>query len=408
MAKDLAEDDPKRDEIFSNVPIDRAGKFSIVGADQRKKATSFGRGTGSIYPWQNATTGKAYWVVRWQEDGKRKAKYFERTPEGHRQAEAFVRDRKAVKAVDRGGNQSVGDFLPTWLNTVKGSVRPTTFKIYERYAGFAIEHLPPTTVRGLRENDIQMMIDAAKNEMGPRSVRHVRDVLRNALSYAVMRGWADRNVAADSHAFRFPLLKSNVPDLWTDEQQRQFLAAIKGHPLPGREALFTVAYWQGMREGEILGLQWRYIDFQRHTLTVAWALAEGELVEPKTEKSRRTIELHPDAEAMLLELKKTWKQPALAKWRDLVFVTNNGTPLTPRNLIRDFKRVIERAGLPDLRFHDFRSMVSANLLKAGTDPKSVSLHLGHAQTSTTMNIYARIGSGDVRAAVREGWKKRGS
>jgi integrase len=153
-----------------------------------------------------------------------------------------------------------------------------------------------------------------------------------------------------------------------------------------------VAYWQGLREGEVLGLQWRYIDFQRDTLMVAQALqwnGKAELVEPKTKQSRRAIARHPDAKVALLARKKSWKKPAAKQWADLVFVTSNGTPIRPRNLIREFKAVIERAGLPDLRFHDLRSMVAATLAKFGLDVKSASMFLGHSQVTTMLQIYAR-------------------
>src|SRR5437763_1177543 len=151
----------KPNDLFANVPIEKAGRYAVIGADRTKKAISFGRGTGSVYPWQNTTTGKTYWVVRWQEGGKRKARYFEQTPEGHRLAEAFARDRKATKVVDLGGEQPVAEFLTSWLKSVKDGVRPQTFIFYERCVRLASEFLPAdVTVRGLRTEHVQQMIDA--------------------------------------------------------------------------------------------------------------------------------------------------------------------------------------------------------------------------------------------------------
>jgi hypothetical protein len=134
--------------------------------------------------------------VWWHEGGKRKARYFEQTPEGHRLAEAFARDRKATKVVDLGGEQPVAGFLSLWLKSVKDGVRPQTFIFYERFVRLASEFLPAdVTVRGLTTEHVQQMIDAANGTMGSQGVRHTRDVLCNALSAAVSRGWASRNVA---------------------------------------------------------------------------------------------------------------------------------------------------------------------------------------------------------------------
>ena len=79
-------------------------------------------------------------------------------------------------------------------------------------------------------------------------------------------------------------------------------------------------------------------------------------------------------------------------WNDneLIFTTGNGTPIHPRNLLRDYKKLLRDAGLPDLRFHDLRHTNASLMLNNNIPPIVLSRRLGHARASITLDIYGHL------------------
>ena len=118
-------------------------------------------------------------------------------------------------------------------------------------------------------------------------------------------------------------------------------------------------------------------------------------VEPKTEAGRRPLKL---GEGVLHKLRIHKEQQAVQKalagtqWKenDLIFPTRIGTPEDPGNLRKDFLRVLDQAGLPHIRFHDLRHTSASIQLNRGVPILVVSKRLGHANPSTTLNVYSHL------------------
>lgn len=170
------------------------------------------------------------------------------------------------------------------------------------------------------------------------------------------------------------------------------LDAVAGHRL---EVLYRVALSLGLRRGELIALSWDDIDLERGSLTVR---------EGKTEASARTLAL-PKVLCEYLHLHRIRQiEERLAmgpEWSDhnLVFPSEVGTPLNPTNLWRHFKSVLQRAGLPNMRFHDLRHSCASFLVAQGVHPRVAMQILGHSKISTTMDIYAHVSDDDQRSAV---------
>lgn len=117
--------------------------------------------------------------------------------------------------------------------------------------------------------------------------------------------------------------------------------------------------------------------------------------EPKTEKSKRSIKL---AAVTIETLKQHRIRQLEAKlqagpaWtdNDLLFCTAFGTPLNPNYVLERFKKLLKKAGLPDMRFHDMRHSVATILLSMGTKPKVVQELLGHNRIQETMDTYSHV------------------
>jgi integrase len=174
------------------------------------------------------------------------------------------------------------------------------------------------------------------------------------------------------------------------------LECVRSHRLG---ALFTVALALGLRQGEALGLRWDAVDFTAGVLHVRaalqWVGKEWQLVEPKSERSRRAVALPRVAVVALRAHRVHQKKERLlagSDWKEtgLVFTTRIGTAIEPSNLTKEFKRVLRRADLPDTRFHDLRHTAATFLLAQGVDARTIMETLGHSQISLTLNTYSHV------------------
>jgi integrase len=157
--------------------------------------------------------------------------------------------------------------------------------------------------------------------------------------------------------------------------------------------LWTVAAYSGCRLGELLGLQWPDVDLAAGTISVHRTLQRTrgtvpEFGEPKTDHSRRTIALSAEALDALRTVRRQQAEERLAIGPDyasyaLVFASGIGTPLIRRNVERDFKLALSRAGLPlSIRFHDLRHFAATLMLIAGVKLKVASERLGTARSAS--------------------------
>jgi integrase len=166
------------------------------------------------------------------------------------------------------------------------------------------------------------------------------------------------------------------------------------------EARWVIALTLGLRQGETLGLGWSHIDFDHNLITIERALQrqpDGSLalVPTKTERSRRVIPM-PSSVASTLRRRQALQAADQAlvggAWHDtnLVFTTQLGTPIHPRNDYRSFQSLIHRGGLRRVRLHDLRHTAASMLLAQGVAARVVMEILGHSQISVTMNTYTHV------------------
>ena len=167
------------------------------------------------------------------------------------------------------------------------------------------------------------------------------------------------------------------------------------------EALYVLAVTAGLRQGELLGLKWEDIDFERETLQVRRALLgskKGDPIfgAPKTAKGKRSVKLTGKALEALRghrELQVTERQRLDELWQEhgLIFTTRIGTPLNRHNLVnRSFKPLLGRAHLPNIRFHNLRHTCATLMLSGEIHPKVVQELLGHANVTITLDTYSHV------------------
>jgi integrase len=292
--------------------------------------------------------------------------------------------------------QTVAQFLDRWLeDCVKPSVRPNTYYSYEQNIRLYLKpDLGPIQLSKLTPQHVQNFMNAQlKEERSARLVQYQRTILRCALNQAVKWNLVARNVAALVDPPRYS--KPEVAPLNPDEISK-FLGAITGDPL---ETVFHLALSLGLREGEVLGLRWRDIDFDERIARISVSLQridkKLQLVDLKTERSRRALPI-PDNLLASLRNHRTRqlkaKMHAGEEWQEtgLVFTTSRGTPLSARNVIRSYHRLLAKAKIPRHRFHDLRHSCASFLLSKSIPARTVMDILGHSNISLTMNTYSHV------------------
>ena len=141
----------------------------------------------------------------------------------------------------------------------------------------------------------------------------------------------------------------------------------------------------GMRQGEILGLKWEDIDFERKQLHIRRTFNHCRFFSPKTKGSIRTIDLSP---AVIRELAK-WKLASPSNEIGLVFANKLGNPIEAgRLIVHYFKPALKAAKLPDIRFHDLRHCHASMLFEQGESITYIQHRLGHSNPSITLSVYA--------------------
>ena len=160
--------------------------------------------------------------------------------------------------------------------------------------------------------------------------------------------------------------------------------------------LYYIELATGLRRGELLGLKWEDIDLERGTIQVRRQIAriDGEVVEAplKTKNSYRSVSIGHDAVEILKEQRRKTNS-------EYVFPSSTGGPISPDSVLHMLHRVLERAGLPRIRFHDMRHTFATVALQNGVDIKTVSGMLGHYSAGFTLDTYAHVTTQAQRQAA---------
>ncbi len=293
---------------------------------------------------------------------------------------------------------SVGDYLDRWLEEAVSAEgepwRPTTTDTYTKLVDSYIRpSLGRHRLAELRPEHIRRMTAGMQRQGLSRATIHLAySAVRTALAAAIRERiitWSPCEAAK----VRGPGRKKM--QVWETHEVERFLAHAE-QAEPSLAVAFQLAAWRGLRRGELAGLQWGDLDLGAGTLRVARSVDDkGRIGEPKTEHGNRTVSLGPKLVAALRAHRRVQAERRLAagpEWEDgdWVLCGGQGQMLPPWRLTQGFKRLSRELGLPDIRLHDLRHTAATTMLLAGVAPKVVSDQLGHANITTTLDIYAHV------------------
>lgn len=337
---------------------------------------------------------------------ERKTRTYHGTKREARKALAQFTVELAQRPSTIGGEILVRDFVEReFLPMARKTIGSTTYQRYERVLDNdvlpALGHL---RLEDVKRQHVQTMVDSLQTRrrldtregrLSPRTVLHIHRVAHRVFVYAIRTGRLDRNPSQYIDLPRLDTAEPVVPDVDDIPVLLEVFAGTRLY-MPVLLAVTT-----GMRRGEILGLQWRDVDLEGRTLTVARSLgvstADGVfLKEPKTKRSRRTLLLA----AVTVEALKEAKEAVGGdpKPDDFVVRGFSGGYWGPSQFSSEFCRTAKDKGLP-YRFHDLRHAHASQLLALGTPIPVVSARLGHCDAATTLRVYAHVLPGQDGAAV---------
>ena len=356
-----------------------------------------GRWEGRYTAGHNPTTGKAIYknVL-----GKTQAEVKEKLKEA-------IEETKGLD-IAKAESYTVGQWMDVWYEYyAKIKVRASSHKTYE---GYIKNHIKPNIgnipLTKLTTLDLQMMyqklltggrVDRLESQNQPKglsakTVRNLNQIISSAMKLAMEQKLIAHN-PADGCAL--PRVEHREMKTLPAEQLAAFLNEAK------RTGVYEMYYLDlatGMRRGELLGLKWEDIDLahgvihiRRQVARLNGAVQEAPL---KTKNSYRNISIGADAVELLKQKREQDNGKSV-----YVFPSPTGGPLAPDSVLHMLHRVLERAGLPKIRFHDLRHTFATLALQNGVDIKTVSGMLGHFSAGFTLDTYAHVTTAAQREAA---------
>jgi Site-specific recombinase XerD len=317
---------------------------------------------------------------------------------------------------------TLSQWFHTWLFTYrKNDLKAASF---EKYEGIYRNYIKNNTIGNIKLKDLkttplQNYYNSliAECDKTPSTIKSINKCLKSCLTKAVKEGYILKNYACFVNLPKIQKVDSDLINIFTPREQQIFMnEAIKNK----KGIIYIFALGTGLRLGELLALKWSDISFKNKTVNINKSLKETYVFdeneqrhfkfliqEPKTKNSYRDVPINDNLLDLLKDHKKK-QQLEIENNKDvylnnfLIFATPTGNFLNFSNVRKIFKKIIKNynsslseeeiltKSLPDIRIHDMRHTFATRLFENGVAPKTVQALLGHADITTTMNIYTHV------------------
>ncbi|MEZ5077220.1 MAG: site-specific integrase [Solirubrobacterales bacterium] len=304
-----------------------------------------------------------------------------------RELKPTTQERLSLREVGDAYNAHVRDFLER---------KPATVQDYEGILNKAEQGLPKKTVDRYGGSDIEGYVSSMKKAgRAPKTINNHLNYLHGLFAFAEKRGWASGNAVAEADR---PRADGADPDIrFIDlEELEALLREVPDDVLGAVERpLYLTAAMTGLRQGELIALRWKDVDWKAGLIRVRRNYTRGRFGTPKTKRSSRAV---PMPERVAIALKEHFKRSNYTGSDDLVFAhPETGAPFDASKMRKRFKVALKAAGVRSIRFHDLRHTFGTRMAAAGAPLRTIQEWMGHSDYKTT-EIYADYAPDPVQGA----------
>lgn len=350
------------------------GKELGVGISQRKDGLFTGRYT--------------------DRNGNRHQKYFKKLQEC-RNWIADMQFQMEHGTIEAFGDMTVETWFEYWITEIKGNnIRINTIDSYRHYFKKVKEQIGTLLLSEVKplhcQNVLNKMISGYRNS----TIKQTKSIM-----YRVFEGAVENNLIASNPVTKSVNCKkggkSKPERVLTVKEQQAFLMAAKKSVNYNQYAFVLQT---GLRVGELRGLKWSDIDFKNREMHIqrsmgyCYSVKEWIIGPPKSESGNRIIPLTEEAINILkLQKEKNSKLNVISiEFKDFVFLCKNGTPARTSDYDCILAGICKRAMIEKISIHTLRHTFATRCIEAGMRPKTLQKILGHAEISTTMNLYVHV------------------
>ena len=358
--------------------------------------------------------------------GEREERCFKTLPEAKnwRQEQLYLRTHPEIR-VAVSSDMTVDAWVNKWLNDVIGNRAPNTIRNYrERYEHNIQPFIGSMRLRDVRPMDCQIILNSMEKDYAGSTIRQTYMTMGTFFKSAKDNGLIDKH-PMDGIRYTKPVRAvDDIHFLTVDEQKRFLEAARRSHNYPQ----YALILETGLRTGEMIGLTWDVIDWEKRTLTVNKTLefryqqSEWRAGPPKSESSYRTIPLTYTAYNLLRTIYDTRAYRKESKelsstltfmdrrtglerklvMRDLVFINwRTGMPAKNSSYDTHLYKLCDDAGIERFCMHALRHTYATRAIESGMQPKILQKLLGHSSITTTMNRYVHVTDDSMQKAVAQ-------
>ena len=316
---------------------------------------------------------------------------------------SYVPPKEDVLPGELSPNMLFCDYLNSWLEIIEKTVEKTTYNSYHMIVRNKI--IPYFEAFGLKLSEvearhIQSFYTYELRSVSGKTVINEHNLIHRALKYAVKMDLICVNPADKVDR---PKKEKYIADYYRADELDRLFEVTKDHPY---SLLIQMTAFYGLRRGEVLGLRWDAVDFDANTITIRHVALETKVNgvkqiifedRAKTKSSLRTLPLVADFRQKLLDLKEQQAENRRIcgdcyndKYEAYIFVDPLGNLFHPDTVSSQFKAILKKHGLREIRFHDLRHSCASLLLAKGAALKEIQDWLGHSDISTTADIYSHL------------------
>ncbi len=348
---------------------------------------------------------KAGWWVIIHHKGERKKKYFGANKQLAKEFanKLDARIKLGSVGITTKAGVKVEVYAEKWLACIQHTRKHTT---HENYVKMLKRDILPV-LKGLDLEDITrekvkaVAFDRLNKGQSPRTVQSVIRCLSALLGYAVEDGLLTVNTALKPGKFLPKVSKQRRINPLTRDEVAILLDAVRQRA-PRYYPLFLCAVRTGLRQGELLALQWGDIDYRGRFITVQRNYTRGRISTPKSGESRRVDMSRELAQALKDLYTERQLEAAANGWASVpewLFCSETGGLLDPERIRRGFYKLLRHSGLRRVRFHDLRHTFASLLLQQGESLVYVRDQMGHASITMTVDVYGYLIPGSNKQAV---------